>query len=645
MRDFAFLQADLIGLALAAPLAIVLWFLPAALISRALSIAAPKLSSTPLTPALAFAVLPTLDALVIRVAGVPVAAFCHIAAAAAGVAFARPWIPSVRRMTLFAAAGWWIYLAVVYVDFDHNGRLHQSLLVLDLVKHAAVVREITAHGLPLHDPFFLRSEAAGYYHYFYDGGAVLDWLGGGLVDARMAFAALAFACGVAFAALFRAFVVELGWQRSSERRLTAGVILLCAIGGLDLIGIWLRWEFTGLLERNSEWWDDEISLFTTSASWVPHHLAAVIACFTAILLLARAQEDESRKSRIALFAAAGVSMASAFGLSVWVTLGSVGILAVSVPLMAGRNLVRWISGLSSAGLVAALLSVPLMTELLSGRGYSGAPLGVWVRDPARVSQLMHHPLSPWIRLAATPLIWLVEFGALAVGSYVFWRSRSFDTASTLWRLLCCSLVGGLAMNLFVQSTIINNDFGWRVAWFASFPAMLMTLAVLQWPSGELLKQPILLASIAFGLAATLYNMVSARLPAGGVPHSEAYINADPSTDYALAQAYRWASRGLPADAVLQHNPASQPRAIDFGLYGRQRTYVADGQAALFGAGRDQVRERAHRIGDVFAGALPITAAQGLYLIVTPYDGLWRRVTSSQCIYRSRTVCITRKIAS
>lgn len=644
MSNFVLLGRDLLGFALAAPLAALLWFLPSSLIVSALSKLIPDHDWRRLGPALAFACLPLFDALAITVGGVRLAASLHVVATVGALALRRRLLPRFDPVVLGAALVWWVYLAVLYVDFDYQGRLYQSLVVVDLVKHAAVVREITLFGLPLNDPFFLRSAAAGYYHYFYDGAAVIYYLGGQLIDARMAFVGLAFACGLAFANLLRAFVVELGWQKCSDRRLTWLVILACSIGGLDLLGLWLRWAAVGVLERNSEWWDDEISLFTTSASWVPHHLAAVVACFVGMLSLARG--FDSRRTTIVIYCCilAAIAFSSSFGLSVWVTLGAAGVLLPSLLVMTRLGFLKWLTMLAGTAAIASVLSALQLMQVYAGRAADATrPLGLWIRDPARLTELAGHPLNGTLYLAVTPFVWALEFGIFGLGSYCFWRSKSFDRSSSLWRLLFCSLAAGLVLNLFVRSTIINNDFGWRVAWFTAFPAMLMTIAVLQRPVRHFGVKVALLVMGGFGMAATAYNAAAARIPPTNCRDTMAYINADPVTDYALARAYRWAATALPRTAVLQHNPASQPRVVDFGLYGTQRTGVADGQAMLFGASSDAVQKRVNQFRAIFDGDAPLSAAAGLHLVVSRSDPLWNRLTPSDCLYRSDRVCITKLI--
>jgi len=639
--DLHFFVADLIGFAVASALAVPLVLAPGALVARLLQRLSPRTEWRAFAPALSIAFLPIVIALATRGIGLRFALALDLVLVCAAIAWARAWLPRVSGLAAAGIAGWWLYLAAMYLDFDVAGALHQSITVLDLVKHAAVVREIADHGLPLNDPFFARAEAAGYYHYFYDLAAMIDVAGGTLVDARMAFCGAAFACGLAMAGLLRATVVELGWQRSGDGRLTGLVILACALGGLDLVGIAFRWGVFGVFERTPEWWDDEISFLPTTASWVPHHLASVIAAFIALLLMSKALAGP-RKTGALLAGGAGAAMASGFGLSIWVSLGAAAIFALAVRFLEPRQRPAWIASAAVAGAVALALSIPQLLDLAHGRAVTGAPVGLWIREPARLGELVASPLNPLLWLALTPLVLAIEFGAFALGSYLFWKDRTFERDSDVFaRLLLAGAVGGLLLNLLVRSTIINNDFGWRVAWFAAFPAMVWTVAALQRPIAGPALRAAMAVCIVLGLGCTASAVIVGRMPPGALPGSSmSYINAAPRTDLALREAYDWANRHLPANAVLQHNPAAARRAFAFGLYSDHRVRVADGDAELFGASAEAVDRRATFYGRIFAGEVPLPAAGPIHFVITDDDPVWRTLKGSQCIYRADHVCIT-----
>ncbi|MBD3728899.1 MAG: hypothetical protein IE933_04265 [Sphingomonadales bacterium] len=641
MTDLTFFTADLVGFALASALALVVLLAPGALVARLLAKTWPDAGWRDFTPALAIAVYPVIDALAIRLTGIEGATIIRLCLVVAAFATARDMIPVPGRVAAFGIVLWWLYLAVVYVDFDINGGLYQSVTVLDLVKHSAVVSEIAMHGLPLRDPFYARDAVAGYYHYFYDGAAIIEFLGAGIVDSRMAFVGSGFAVGIATASFLRALVVELGWQRATNQRLTAIVVLVCCLGGFDLIGVAFRWFALGKFEQNPEWWDDEISFLPTTASWVPHHLAAVVACFVALLLFAKLL-DAHRKRAVIPAMIAGLAMSSAFGLSIWITIGASVICLLSLRFLPRENWRGWIVSLMFAAVCALLLSIPQLRDLVQGRSGGEFPLATWIREPARIGEWIGDPVNPLLALLLAPIVWLVEFGPFAVGAWLFYRQReNFSTEHKFARILIACTVGGLMMNLLLCSAIINNDFGWRVIWFAQLPTMLATIAVLQACPTSQNSRRLLIASLALGMATTVFAAIFARIPVTRLPETSiSYINVDPQIDLELRRAYAWANSHIPADALLQHNPASAPRAFAFGLYSRNPVMTADYEADLFGATKDEVRARTYFFGEIFAGIRPVAEANNIHLIVTARDPLWPELSPSTCIYKTQRVCIT-----
>lgn len=637
--DLVFFATDLVGLALSSLASLVLLLVPGALIAKGLQRIDAETDWRAFSPALAVAFLPLLDTFTIRIADAPGGLAGRLILMGATLLWARDYIVRIGWLAIGGSVLWWLYLAVLYVDVDIDGNLHQSIIVLDLVKHASVVREINEQGLPLQDPFFARSEPAGYYHYFYDGAAIVDLALGRANDARLAFVGAAFATGIAMASMLRALSSELRWRGVTERGHSIAVLLVCAIGGFDLIGIAGRWAATGLLEANSEWWDDEISFVPTAASWVPHHLSAIIASFVALFLFSRALEF-TRARKMVLAILGGVAMANAFGLSVWVALGACGVLATAITVVPASLRGTWFRNVAIAGVVALFLSALQLSELLHSRSDGSLPIGLWVREPAELGAFFGRPVPPILALIVTPLVLFLEFGAFAIGTWLFHKQGGWQQTNIFARLLIASFFAGLLMNLLLRSTIINNDFGWRVAWFAQVPAMLWTIAVLQsaWLGAVWLRS--LHLAIALGFSATLYNGLAARLIRPPfAAHNFDYINSDPATDLALAKAYRWAARNIPSSATLQHNPASAPRVFDFGLYGIHKVAVADSEAMLFGAPREEVLTRIEFFRQIFDGKRNAASAGDVYLVITTRDPVWSRIKSAECLYRTPRVCI------
>lgn len=639
--DLIFFATDVVSLALSSLTSLLLLLAPGALIAKGLQRIDAETDWRAFSPALAVAFLPLLDTFTIRIADAPGGLAGRLILMCATLLWARNYIVRIGWPAIGGAVLWWLYLAVLYVDVTSDGLLHQSITVLDLVKHASVVREITQHGLPLQDPFFARSEPAGYYHYFYNGAAIVDLALGRANDARHAFVGAAFATGIAMASMLRALSSGLRWQGATERGHSIAVLLVCAIGGFDLIGIAGRWAATGLLEATSEWWDDEISFVPTAASWVPHHLSAIIASFIALFLFARALEfTRTRKMVFAILG--GVAMANAFGLSVWVSLGACGVFAAAITAVPASLQGTWVRNVAIAGAVALLLSALQLSELLHNRSDGPLPIGIWVREPADLGAILGRPVPPILALIVTPLVLFLEFGAFAIGTWLFHKQGYPQQTNIFARLLIASFVAGLLMNLLLRSTIINNDFGWRVVWFAQVPAMLWTIAVLRSARLAAVWLRSLHLAIALGFLATIYNGLAARLirPPLAARNLD-YINSDPATDLALAKAYRWAALNIPINDTLQHNPASAPRIFDFGLYGIHKVAVADSEAMLFGAPREEVLARNEFYRQIFEGERNAASAGDVYLVITSRDPVWSRIKSEECVYRTPLVCITK----
>src|SRR5262249_26624501 len=97
----------------------------------------------------------------------------------------------------------------------------------------------------------------------------------------------------------------------------------------------------------------------------------------------------------------------------------------------------------------------------------------------------------------------------------------------------------------------------------------------------------------------------------------------------IESAYRWANVHVSRDAVLQHNPIGDRRALAFGLYGRNRTAVADRFAMIYGAPPSEVDARLAAIAPIFtesqtAAAAPApAAANGIdVLVLSSTDPVW-----------------------
>ena len=589
------------------------------------------------------AALPVILSLAVRTFGLNVAlgADLAIGAAGVGVAVRTGWRPRLSRQDALLALAWLLVVGFEYIDFDVAGGLHQPFLILDLVKHAATVQAIHDHGAPPDDPFFLRSGRVGYYYFFYTLGALSEQLCGGGADARAAMGGLVFWTGVAFYNLVRFTLARAGlspapWSPRTGRLVFA---VMC-IGGLDIVAVVLlaRWGAGWL--PDPVWWNEQIGGVFDSLIWVPHHVTALIA--SVVGLMAISEPAPAGRLRRAVFA--GVCFASAFGLSVWVTVGAVATAGCwFTRLVWGRRAVPAML-LLLAGAVALVLSLPQLLDLHAGRAPGPTPVALAVRafSPLEIT-VPPGALRTLLGLVCLPLSYLLEFGLLAWGAVAFWRREERPRiAGELGMLLAISAACGLVIGSFFKSTVYNNDLGWRVMLFPLLAGVVWTVSVLErrLASATTLGStwralpPTVWLMGAVGLATVLYTLVNQRtydlLP---LPASSRFFATDPKTQHDLRGAYTWADHHLPADAVLQHDPAA-PRVFPFGLYGRNRVAVADGSAALFGASQTQVDARVAQLSPLFSGAMTAAEvraraqADGVdALVVDDADPVWRRPAS------------------
>ncbi len=588
---------------------------------------------------LGMAILPAIDALLVRFGGIPSALLLHMILAGLGYGAAMGAAKRLPASGWIVAALWWVIVSYGLADFGDAGGANQPLTVLDTVKHAAVVASISAHGLPLVDPFFARDTPAGYYHYFYIGPALIDWLIGA-ADARPAFMAGAWYAGFALFSMLLLVARRAGLVETVTPRFAIIVASLLCISGLDLLpalAIWLRYD---IVLGQLDWWADEVRWGVGSLWWVPHHVSALVAGLGACLLLVEA----GSKHKVLTTLVVGIMLASSFGMSIWVAIALAAALAFwwVTRLL---ELPRASMALPFAAIPAVLIALPQFIDLFQGRVAAGIPLMLRPRPFGNGWET-----GLFQDLALMPLSLVLEFGLFAYGSWRWHRAVPMGQ-SRVGLLLPVLAVTGLICACFIRSTVINNDFAWRAMLLAQLPAMLWTGA---WLARGGLRKGEKTAALFLGALGLLTMLADATgLRAVREPDMRttlAFTNRHPEMDAELRLAYHWANSQLPLNAVIQHNPAIDERSIDFGLYGRHRTGVADGVAQLFGADPAEVTRRVATIRPAFETAEPLTVTRARLaaigadtILLTSRDPLWRKLGGPpvdwSCAYRSEAVCI------
>jgi len=620
---------------------------------------------------LALAILPALDALFIRIIGIGGTLVLHALPVLAAIPlYRRPTFRLGRPLAALLLL-WWLFVAVALVDIDIGGGLYQSLVTFDTVKHAMTIESIAQYGLPLHDPFYARPEPAGYYYYYYTWGALVRWVTGGLVDGRMAFAATAFWSGIIFVALLWRVAKDAELIRiGRDRRFLLIAILLCCVTGLDLLPTLLRYMITGSAVRLVDHWSEEIRFALTSIIWVPHHMGGFIAAWCGVLLLHRAAAPPASPApapRFILAGLAGICFATAFGMSVWIALGAAPALLLWALVEGRRGRPQLLLFMGVAALVALVLAAPQLADLLHGRVSDGTPVKFWIRRFSGFQYDSPGTIQVPLVLALVPIGYALDFGLFALGGSLYQRlyGRSKATAPTAARpirsFLLIGFLTSLLMVTFVRSSVINNDFGWRAIWFAQFPLMIWTAAVVQnmalrspfAPIRPGVLRPKLLwwILLVIGVAGNAWDIAGLRMkfpdPDFRVRNP---VNLEPRGDMAQRRAYDWANEHLPHRAILQHNPAQNLRIFDFGLYSRNRVALADGAANLFGVSAAMARDRRDAIRPIFEQQLTpariariARANQIDYLIFIDIDPVWKGAggppPTLSCLYRNDRACI------
>ncbi len=528
------------------------------------------------------------------------------------------------------------------IDIQRGNRLHLSVTILDQSYRVVFTEALARGGIPPTNPLYHPGATAPlrYYYFWYALCAVCMKLAH--VSARQALVASSIWSGlglVAAIALFGRCFLGIG-QGIYRFILTA--VLLLLVTGADLLptlySVFVDHTFNGDLE----WWStDQITSWFDSVLWVPNHVAAMICCATAFLLLWRTQEKVSqgmtRREWVVVILVASAGVASAFGLSVYVAAG----FAVLMVCWAARLLLRERNfQLAGSCLLAAatgvVLDFPYLRELLTGR--SGTDLGTST-GPAHLLQLSVRKMIDPSLITGLPLLApvkradprLLEQSArllLLLPGYALElgfsgavlvlvardRRRLDEPRRTALFLIVC----GLTIVSFVRSAVIgNNDFGYRAALLPCFFLLLLAaekmLARRDSRPGPSRHQPVpaqvetlvLTSLLLLGVAGTIFQAGALRLyvplrSRAGTP------GFDRLPEAAFAARTVYAAAGLPPNAIVQSNPIT---SFEYGYLARM-LYAGHGSATNY----------AEDCGAVFGGdpgPCPRTRAAMASLFVSP----------------------------
>jgi hypothetical protein len=592
------------------------------------------------------------------------------------------------------SGAWILFVIAALVDIGIGNKLYLSVTVFDHSLRTAFVDAVTRTGVPPANPLYWPGHAAPmrYYYFWYVLTATAARLGG--ATARQAMIASVVWAGFGLAAILtlycRHFVgrqpIDGNPLRGSGRRWSriALALGLLTVTGLDVLPALVKAAIRLPADPDMEWWSsDQVTSWMDSLIWVPHHIAGLVCCLFGFLLV-WISKRLSVQQRTLCAVVAGISFASAFGLSTW------------VPVAFAMVLIAWIVWvfiwepesrprlpvLLGAGAIAVLALLPYLHELRAASTPTTATLSNGLIDVAlpassiggNASHLLHFGIRriidpngvlalPWfannaqhphfvgaVGIALQLILlfpgYFTEFGfyglILVVAIQAVRRSKLNESMRTSLALTVASLL----ISTFLRSTLIdNNDFGWRSILIAQF--FLLLLAV-HWcegafePTSRSLRRA-MIVMLWIGFAGTLYQAVGLRLY---LPVEDRLGRADSTALAERAMAWRRGfdamDRAIPGSAIVQFNTAQPSDYFRFAQVLQVRRQVATAFpscASAFGGDPAVCPEIQVHVGRLFSppspnATLPASGARAEcrqlgagYLIATRWDEVWRDTAS------------------
>jgi hypothetical protein len=382
----------------------------------------------------------------------------------------------------------WIMLALFsLVDFQSGDKLYFSVTLFDHAYRINWTEAILRTGVPPANPlYFFQHPALLRYYYFHNtvcATVAQMWH----LNVQAVFRASCVWAGFSLVALIGLFLKHFLQTGDRLRRQFLITCALLMVTGLDIIpNILFFVLFRVPLPADMEWWSNgQIASWVDSLLWVPHHIDGLIAVMFAFLICWMA---EGKAARLRAAIIAGFALASAFGMSIYVTF-AFAIVAVlwTVWQLAVERSPKPVVTLASASIVSGALLVPYLVELIHANSAGGTKVFSFaVREMLPPELLLHLPVlaqiaNPQLARTLSNLLLLAPGYALELGFYLCvlvaflvpaWHRRAPHDAAR--RTLVVLALASLLPITFIRSWILNsNDFGWRSALLLQFVLLLL----------------------------------------------------------------------------------------------------------------------------------------------------------------------------
>jgi hypothetical protein len=569
----------------------------------------------------------------------------------------------------------WIAIAVLsQIDFEAHQRLFFSLTFYDHGARISWIESILRTGVPPNNPyyFFQHTAAMRNYYFWYVLCAAVSKVSH--LPVRAVLISSCVWAGFALATLtglFLKYFIEAGARLRRQFLISISLLL---VSGLDICVYFCRLIFLHIPPGAARVWAaGQINGWYMSLLFVPHHVASMVCCMLAFLLawMPRRNDEDKRIVSVAVMSAA---LASAFGLSVYVTFAFFllmliwGLWQVTIARVFRPTLM-----LASAGLGATVLLIPFLLELThssSGMQRSAA-FGFAVRETILpegllASSLFQHlaTIHPSAARNLANLLLLapgiaVELGFFLIVYLVYllpsWRGNTPLTRAQ--RSLMVITTAAVLLTSLVRSWVLSyNDFGIRGGLLLQFPLLLLASELLlgwRLESREsrtssqrrsaryapLWVRSGATLSIFLGALTTVYIAFMLRFL---VPIAEMHITRvyDPNSRmlshkaFISLKGYAQLDASVPHDSIVQFNP-SDPIVVwtntDLANINHQVAIAGDQLwcGAELGGDPSGCPAMAAAIDALFTGASAVqarTTCRNLgidYLVATVYDPAWK----------------------
>jgi hypothetical protein len=496
---------------------------------------------------------------------------------------------------LTAVAVWMLIGLGSLLDLRIGNRLYRSVTVYDYLSRIPIANSISHQDkLPAITPFLtLREPVPLRYHYFWPMVCGLITVAGqGAFNARDATTAGALWSGIALICLIAVYQrIFQGLDPVRWRPYAIGLALL-GVTGLDILPV-LQWDYhyrhtPALISPTIESWNEQVTGWLNAMLWVPHHMTALVACLIAFLLLWRDSESPGRWPRATAVILAAVALASAVGMSVFVTFTFASILVVWALLVLSRRQPKALAAVAMAGTLSLLMASPFLLEMRST-----GPIASVIHFQARKFYLMSYRVelepfglagseqtlaSTFWRLVFLPLNYFLELGVYLYAG-IRWCKRLWRNRPISGRDLAAVTMLGTSVTIctFLASDLVGaNDLGWRGFMAAQFILLLWTAELLDGQDSETRLRPrqhgALILLLAIGASSTLLDLTLLRgfdrfidsqwfNQLGNMPN----VNHRLGERYAArADSFAWIRSHTPSNAVVEANPDHRP--YFYGMY-------------------------------------------------------------------------------